>query len=268
MHFSGHETFHIRYGWLHKGLRLLIESPDQLFDKYSADWLGVGRNMAKSIRHWLVATGLAENVKERKNDKNCETNYPFIVSKFGKMVWKNDPYFLEKGTWLTLHSNLVINNEYATTWSWFFNNFNMNKFEKPTCMDNLQRFIQMGKGRMPAINTLNKDLGVLLASYSQKIPGENLNPEEGRDCPFVELGLMKFFKSSGYYELNREMKDIPPELLGYVLSKAFHEENWIKRKSVDIKMQDALFSPNSPGKVFVLSGDSLYELILRISLVA
>ena len=59
MRFGGHETFHIREGWLHKGVKLLLEDPKKLVHEHAADWLGVGNNMAKSIRHWLVATGLA-----------------------------------------------------------------------------------------------------------------------------------------------------------------------------------------------------------------
>ena len=60
MGFGGHETFSIREGWLHRGLQLLKEDPERLLDEYAADWLGVGRNMAKSIRYWLAATGIAD----------------------------------------------------------------------------------------------------------------------------------------------------------------------------------------------------------------
>ena len=60
MKFSGHETFAIREGWLHKGLKLLIEDPELLYDEYVADFLGVGKNMSRSIRHWLDVTGLAQ----------------------------------------------------------------------------------------------------------------------------------------------------------------------------------------------------------------
>lgn len=57
MKFGGHETFPVREGWLHKGLKLVVEEPEKLVDEHVADWLGVGRNMAKSIRYWLQATG-------------------------------------------------------------------------------------------------------------------------------------------------------------------------------------------------------------------
>lgn len=48
MRFGGHETFPVREGWLHKGLKLVAEEPDKLSHEHVADWLGVGRNMAKS----------------------------------------------------------------------------------------------------------------------------------------------------------------------------------------------------------------------------
>ena len=63
MRFGGHETFAIREGWLARGLELLTTTPELLVDEFSEDHLGVGRNMAKAIRHWLVATGLAESTR-------------------------------------------------------------------------------------------------------------------------------------------------------------------------------------------------------------
>ena len=51
MRFGGHQTFAIREGWLYKGLRLAIEDPDRLGEPDLADWMGVGKNMAKSIHH-------------------------------------------------------------------------------------------------------------------------------------------------------------------------------------------------------------------------
>ena len=45
MRFGGHETFPVRDGWLHKGLKLVAEEPDKLRDEHVADWLGVGRNV-------------------------------------------------------------------------------------------------------------------------------------------------------------------------------------------------------------------------------
>ena len=64
--FSGHETFHCRHFWLKKGFdyasqSTVFKSPD------SPAVLGVGKNMVKSIEHWLRAFGLIDpNAHELK----------------------------------------------------------------------------------------------------------------------------------------------------------------------------------------------------------
>ena len=78
MKFSGHETFAIREGWLHKGLKLLIKEPELLYDEYVADWLGVGKNMARSIRHWLEVTGLAERERRMQPVDWMRNHYDMI----------------------------------------------------------------------------------------------------------------------------------------------------------------------------------------------
>ena len=99
MRFSGHETFPIREGWLHKGLRLLREEPEKFFDACAADYLGVGSNMAKAVRHWMNATGLTCPDSERRGR--------IRPTEFGGIVFEHDPYFVETGTWWFLHANLV-----------------------------------------------------------------------------------------------------------------------------------------------------------------
>jgi len=89
MRFGGHETFPIREGWLNKGLRLLIDEPEKLVDEYYADWLGVGRNMGKSIKHWLVATGLATPISTTRSTKKSRLQ----ETELGKLISKYDPYF-------------------------------------------------------------------------------------------------------------------------------------------------------------------------------
>src|SRR5262245_36887193 len=121
MRFGGHETFPIREGWLHKGIRMLVEEPHRLVDEDVADSLGVGRNMAKAIRHWLVATGLAEPTFLPGKGGIVRPE----PSALGKLIWMRDPYFLETGTWWTIHVNLVNSRQFAYTWYWFFNHFQL-----------------------------------------------------------------------------------------------------------------------------------------------
>ena len=255
MRFGGHETFAIREGWLHKGVKLLAENPERLADEDVADWLGVGRNMAKSIRHWLVATGLAQPDPNSKISKKSE----LTTTDFGKLVWKHDPYFTEPGTWWALHINLVNCSEHALTWTWFFSSFNFDRFDRSVCLESLKRHLELSKQRMPRPRTLERDIACLLSSYARVIPSPNEDPEEGQDCPLRELGLLSFFKTSGYYQSHQHRKDIPAELFGYALSTAFHDAADGKG-TTDISLLDAARAAGGPGRAFLLTTESMFEV--------
>lgn len=103
MRFGGHETFAAREGWLHKGLRLLQEDPEKFTQDDVADHLGVGRNMGRSIRHWLQATQLAEVVHGGHSEKRSLLQ----MTALGRTIWDRDPYLLSEGLLWILHVNLV-----------------------------------------------------------------------------------------------------------------------------------------------------------------
>ena len=62
MRFARHETFHLREGWLTKGLRKVIAEglPDIFLRKDAIEHLGIGSNMVRSLRFWMQATGVYE----------------------------------------------------------------------------------------------------------------------------------------------------------------------------------------------------------------
>jgi hypothetical protein len=259
MKFSGHETFPVREGWLHKGMKLVSESPELFLDEEVADRLGVGRNMAKSIRHWLLATGLAE-----ASGSECMGKAPLLrLTELGQLVWTFDPYFLEQGTWWILHANLVKNNESTTTWSWFFNNFNHDRFDRAVCLESLRRFVESSQKKVPSISTLSRDLGCLLLSYARMIPAGNDDPEDGADCPFRELGLLTYYRTSGYFRINHTQKVLSPYVFGYVMSLTF-PANMSSSKWTDVRLLDVVRTSGGPGRVFCLNGESLFETVSRI----
>jgi len=258
MRFGGHETFAVREGWLHKGLKLLIQDPDKLIDEYSADWLGVGRNMANSIRHWLVATGLAEKTGRGRNRKMS----PLRETELGRLIHERDPYFLARGTWWALHVNLVHSADNALSWHWYFNHFHLTRFEKPVCVESLRRHLELSRVRMPSIKTLERDLGCLLATYAKTIPSEKRDPEEATDSPFQELGLLRHFRSSGYYEVDDGEKMIPPHVLGYALSKCLRPAS-TGDDMLDVPLLEAARMTNGPGRVFRLSAEALFDAFVR-----
>lgn len=254
MRFGGHETFHIREGWLRKGLQLLHDAPEKLVDEHAADWLGVGRNMAKSIRHWLLACELATI---KGTSRKPEGMRPTAL---GELVHREDPYFLEIGTWWALHTNLVHSKAHALTWHWFFNLFRVGRFEKPVSLQALTRYLEAQKVRLPSPKTLDRDVSCLLSSYAKKLPPVSEDPEDALDCPMIDLGLLTHFRDSGVFELHLGSKPVPAPLVGYAMSKAFRHE--LSGKShVDVGIRDAVAQTNSPGAVFALTAESLYEVV-------
>ena len=256
MRFGGHETFTIREGWLHKGLMLLKNHPDRLVDEYSADWLGVGKNMAKSIRHWLLASGIAGKSNSGRSVRLEETE-------LGNLLSEEDPYFGELGTLWTIHINLVRSENDAYSWFWFFNHFNMNRFERSVCVEGLLRHLQHSSGRMPSPRTLDRDISCMLSTYAKKIPLEHEDPEDSPDCPFTELGLFSYFKTSGYYQVHQGLKNVPAHIFCYAMSLAFPESQ-DGNGTIEIPIQHATRYPGSPGRAFILTSESLFELALKV----
>ena len=250
MRFGGHESFAVREGWLSRGLELLIDSPDLLVHEYSEDYLGVGRNMAKSIRYWLHATGLAVGSGGGLDG--------IAATELGRLVYRHDRHFLSMDTWWMLHVNLVTRPQDAYTWNWFFNHWGIPRFERGTCTEALRRFAAAGLGRVPSQRTLERDVATLLQSYAKTIPHQPDDPEDSGDSPFQDLGLLTRFEASGAYQLAFGRKPIPSAVFGYALAMAFPDET-----RTDFSVSELERSPNSPGRVFLLRGDDLYDLLLE-----
>jgi hypothetical protein len=253
MKFSGHETFHIREGWLTKGMLLLRDYPDIFNSKNSFmhDQLGVGSNMGKSIKHWLVATGLAEPVPQARGDLQ--------LSPLGHLVQDKDHYLLDPVTWWVLHINLACGKDTSTSWYWFFNTFYQARFDKKSCVEALRRYLMFKQAKIPSYQTLDRDLGCLLSSYSRAVPADVSDPEESYDSPFKELGLLLFFRESGSYQLNFDKKEIPSAAMGYCLSRSIQADE--NQQTNEIPVHDAAALENGPGKCFLLVASDLFELV-------
>lgn len=250
MRFGGHESFAVREGWLSRGLEILHTAPELFDSEYSEDHLGVGRNMAKSIRYWLTASGLASGT-----DAGSMTLAPTAL---GALIRKRDPHFLDRGTWWILHTNLVANPDYAFTWSWFFNNWSLQRFDRAPCIESLKRYAAVKLPRSPSPRTIERDVATLLQSYARPIPARADDPEDSADSPFQDLGLILHHSASGYYQLNFDPKPISRQLFGYALAKMPQRSG-----RSDITIAEMERGDGSPGRCFMLRGDDIYDLIMR-----
>lgn len=252
MKFGGHETFPVREGWLHKGLTLIEADATAFNDPYVADTLGVGRNMAKAIRHWLIATKLAQTELVEKKNKNKA----LVPTRIGNLVLRYDKYFLQLGTWLALHINLVNNPEQAQSWQWFFSRFSGQRFDRIACSEALKRHLDAIGQRPPALRTLQRDVACLLSTYATPIPTETVDPEDASESPFRRLGLLTYFRDSHLYRRNAiDTTSIPPELLGYALSTSG------ALKDGDLPLRAACFVEGGLGRCLQLGLDSFIDVV-------
>ncbi len=248
MRFGGHESFAVREGWLSRGLELLIEEPALLVDEFAEDHLGVGRNMAKSIRHWLAASGLAK--------PELDEDGQLRPSKLGSLVRKKDPHLLDTGTWWMLHINLVGNPESAFTWHWFFNNWALQRFDRAPTIESLKRYAASHLARVPSARTLEHDVAVMLRSYARPIPARLDDPEDSSDSPFQDLGLLLHYGASGYYQLNQGPKPISAALFGYSLARMPSLDG-----RSELSITEAERAVGGPGRCFQIRGEDIYDLI-------
>lgn len=260
MKFAGHETFHLRDGWLRKGLSIChVPGEKGLLSPDAADILGVGSNMIKSIRHWLNATMLTCGVVEAESGKVTER------SELAEVIMEHDPYFQSEATWWALHVNLVNNPDFAFAWNWFFNDFKANRFEKAYCVESLKRSLEYNPSlRCPAQKTLDKDISAILASYAQTMPRLDLTPEDTKDCPFLRLGLLTFSRESGFYVPQFGMKEIPAVMLGYTIIASGTEDSAKNNKEyASLSIAEAVSRRSGPGRALLMRPEELYDFALK-----
>ncbi len=209
MKLGGHETFYLRPGWLTKGIFHLVEGNSGRFAEPDvADSLGVGRNMSKAIGWWLYATGLVER------------NYPkhmLELSELGKVIHQFDPYMTRLGTWWLVHAT-AMTKRLDLSLRWFFLHDRPYRFNRPNLINELKYYLEQSKVKKSAsLKTIQREVALVLNSYSVDIPKPIRDPEDNLGSPLQRLNLIHHSVVTNHYERNRP-DTIPPESLGICLS--------------------------------------------------
>ena len=208
MKFGGHETFFLRPGWISKGLFLASEERDVVWNSNTAsDAMGVGRNMSKSIGWWLNSTGLI-----------CRPSRsgPPAPTPLGEAFLAHDPYFTDPASWWFLHLSMVLGGN-PDVFSWFFRKNSDPRFTRSALEGNLIAWLDARGERKPAINTLHRDIVVLLQTYARQIPAPQVDPEDNLDCPLRHLGLLVHRRDTDTFERRHATARIPAVVVAAAL---------------------------------------------------
>lgn len=208
MKLGGHETFYPRPGWLTKGLLHLRNDGIGVFSTpETADHLGIGRNMAKSIGWWLDATGLATR---------SSRNSPLELTQLGAVLAERDPYMVRLGTWWLVHASAMTCGV-ETSLPWFFSTRRLERCDRTVLVETLSRDLSPNQGKAPAIKTVQREVAAVMQTYAVPVPRLRNDPEDNLGSPFHRLDLWRYLRGADRFERS-EPTPTPPEALGLVLS--------------------------------------------------
>jgi hypothetical protein len=253
LQFSGHESFICKHFWLKKGYDFITNKGN--FNEESAVVeLGVGRNMVTSISYWLKAFGIAD-----------QSNTPTV---FGDYLFNDrngkDRYIETIGTVWLLHYNLIKNAK-ASLYSLFFNEFRRERHE--FTKEHFTKFILKKIEKGAKTNTITVDIAVFLRSY---LAGNSRNSKVDIEDEFSnllsDLELLQSYqvedsdgKNVEWYRVQSNIRpDLPSSIFLYTIL-----DNIEYGRSIPFR--DLLTGYNSPGVIFALNDDGLYQKIEEIT---
>ena len=265
MKYRGHETFSIRKNWLAKGMEAVHANPGIFTDKTFApmEELGIGRNMVVSLRYWMKAVGLTEEKKSDKTRKN-ET----VFSPLGKIIYEHDRFVEEAGTLWLLQAELASNKDFATSWYFFFNEFNMTEFSKDDFVSELLKF-DKGNGGSTALSSFESDVECIVNTYVSRFKNAaEIDPEDNIESPFAELGLVDSMggERKMYRKVIPPKQNIPPVVFLAVLYHMCEKNRNDARayENLEIPLSDIQNRKNGAGKLFNLDVITLMDILSEL----
>jgi hypothetical protein len=255
--FGRHETFHLRFSWLSKGFQALQRDPS-IFDRDEAVVeLGVGKNMVRSIRYWLLATQVAEldGLELRPTSLGLEL--------LGAQGW--DPYLEDESTIWLLHWLLCSTTNQATVNYWFFNHFHKPVFTNAEAQTAFADFCREKVKAKFSVTTAKKDTLVLLRMYTPSRPSKWMPLEDALDSPMALLGLVTHTSSTSgrTYQSRADRRDeLPDFVVGFAVAQLF-----AARRVISLPLEQLMYSRDgwiAPGTVFRLTEAALLTKLERL----
>ncbi|NII24362.1 DUF4007 family protein [Pseudoflavitalea sp. X16] len=255
LQFSGHESFICKHFWLKKGYDFVIGKGN--FNAESAVIeLGVGKNMVTSISYWLKSFGIVDHQSQ--------------VTQLGDFLFHDkqgvDPYIESLATIWLLHYSLLKTSK-ASIYTLFFNEFRKGRvdFTKEQFLNFIKRRMEDDEQSFNE-KTVGSDLSVFIRNYlNPTYKDTKIDIEEDFSGLLIDLDLIRSFKSENaegrivdWFQIENKLQiDLPSEIVLFAIL-----DNEMYGKSIPFK--ELLVGDNSPGVVFALSEEGLFNKIETI----
>jgi hypothetical protein len=265
MRFSGHESFPCRYAWLPKAFQLL-NAPDTeptflRDDDLAMQRLGLGKNMVKSLRFWIQATGVAEHTLDRG----------YSLTRFGQdLLGRYDPFLEDRRSLWLLHWKLATNPDPIFAWYYLLNQWQHPELTRSEVVRAFEREAAKESRRL-AQATLAQHFDVFIHTYVPTRGAKGAVLEDNLDSPFIELDLVQAVgerriegsgKREPLFAFRREPKpDITPQLFVWCLVQIVAGRADTERT---LSFREIAIAAGSPGQVFKLPEEDLFERLQTI----
>lgn len=251
--FGRHESFPLRYGWITKGLRALVNDPGIFTREDATVALGVGKNMVSAIRHWLLAT----RIVERDGRQNL------VVSPVGKIVFPDDdggdPYLEDEATIWLLHWLMATNPTGATAIYWFFNHFHKTEFGSGEVAATLSDFVRTNVKTRVAESTLKNDATLVLRMYAPAREGRNIAVEDMLNSPLAVLHLLDRIDTRTWRAFPTPRDELPLDVFAFAVAELFDHVG-----TKQLSVTQLMYSEKehcAPGAVFRMTEEGLVQKV-------
>jgi len=248
--FAGHGTFAFRYSWLKKGVDLLRLDPEIFQREDAIVRLGVGKNMVRSIRHWCLATRVAEGEPKTR----ARSLRP---SDFGNRLLSDggwDPFLEDDATLWLIHWNLASVETRAATWYWAYNRFHEYAFTRTTMVELLIRDLQALGWSDVAHSTIRRDVDCFVHTYLS-LRTDRTHIDDVIECPLSNLGLLIQEPDSERLRFKTGPKTtLPAAVFAYAIAQFWDKRN---NRGKALELREIMRSEGSPGLIFKLDQESM-----------
>jgi len=254
--FSGHETFPLRTNWLKKAVDAIQEDKNIFRSDSAIAKFGVGKNMVRSIRHWSLTTGVIEMTSDSEGHNSlCTSDLgDYLLGEKGA-----DPYCEDTATLWLIHW-LICHSPYrASLWHYVFGHWRGGGIDLRSLRHPIDKWLFENGGFTPANSTLNRDLKCLINTYVAR-NRKNSHLENIIEFPLSSLGLL--YENRGIVYLRQGQKSgLSPEIFAYAILD-YWDQNYSGIETLSV--QDIVTRQGSPGQIFLLSEEQIFDLVSRI----
>lgn len=258
--FSGHESFPLRFSWLAKGVRFCATFEHGFADPEAMVWLGVGKNMVRSIRFWCVESQMIAASPQEKSSRATALR-PTDLGEFLFGTDGIDPYLEDPATLWLVHWGLASRHTGPTTWYFLFNELRSSEFSQRSFLNELRRYESRFSNAPVSDETIARDWDCCIRCYIGSGSDRKVLGEDVLDCPLAELDLLHRSGNDGYYFPRAPRPSLPPLVFAACLV------DYVARLTSTVNtvsFDQVAYAPGSPGQVFRISENYLVDLLSQL----